>query len=312
MGVLLLLLPAAILAGVLSAVGGDDATGAGESDDDVQKGGSGDDDLAGDGGDDLLAGFGGDDVLNGAGGRDLLVGDAGADRLSGGDGVDVLLGGTGNDIVTGGAADDLLIGGSGDDSLSGDAGDDFLIDTGGENTLSGGGGDDVLVSLTGAPGSPRDPTGELRFDAFLTGIEDRFGPQSASFDRMLERNVRSQREEPGADLMQGGDGNDTLVGDRGDTMAGGAGEDLFSAFAPPVPDDPADPAFGEVVRVEDFVPGADRIEVQYVGSGDVTIGVRDVVGGVMVSANSVDVAFVAGVNATQIRPADVLFNRLIA
>ena len=69
--------------------------------------------------------------------------------------------------------------------------------------------------------------------------------------------------------------------------------------------------FGQVVTVNDFRPGEDQVEVQYVGSGDVTIGVRAVQGGVMVSTNDVDVMFLAGLQTSQLNAADVLLNRIV-
>jgi Ca2+-binding RTX toxin-like protein len=313
MGFLLFLLPVALLAALVDSGSSDDtADDAPGEGGDVQKGGAGDNTLAGDGGDDLLAGFAGDDTLTGGGGDDLLVGDTGDDVLSGGDGVDVLLGGSGEDFLSGGAGTDLLIGGPGEDRLQGDAGDDLLIDFNGSAEMDGGAGNDTLIGLAlGDDAALFADVTQLESDAFLSEVEAKFGAQPDTFDRMLLRNVVSPSNEPSLDTMAGGIGDDLLIGDAGDVMSGGAGADVFSALTSGAPVEPADPAFGQVVRVTDFQIGEDQVEVQYVGTEDVAIGVRAVQGGVMVSTNDVDVIFLAGLNAGQLNPADVLFKRIV-
>lgn len=311
MGFILFLLPIALLAGLVD--GGSSSSGGADDDDtDVQKGGAADDELDGGTGEDLLAGFGGDDTLTGGAGADLLVGDTGDDVISGGDGRDLLLGGTGEDLLNGGEGADLLIGGQGEDRLLGDGGDDLVVDLNGSAEMEGGAGNDTLIGL----GIGNDPAlfeavTQLERGEFLPLVEQRFGAQPDPFDRMLLRNVLSPSDEPSFDTMAGGAGNDVLIGDRGDFMTGGDGADVFSVFGPPVPDDPTDPGFGQVVTVNDFRPGEDQVEVQYVGSGDVTIGVRAVQGGVMVSTNDVDVMFLAGLQTSQLNAADVLLNRIV-
>jgi Ca2+-binding RTX toxin-like protein len=100
---------------------------------------------------------------------------------------------TGNDaantILTGAGADSVLAG-DGNDSVFGGNGTDVLMGEDGDDTLEGAGGDDTLL---GGDGN----------DSLVGGI--------------------------GVDSLDGGDGNDTLSGgaDVGDTLLGGAGDDLI-------------------------------------------------------------------------------------
>ena len=311
MSLLLILLPAALLASLAFGAGGD--TGGGgdsavdEDGDELIKGASGDDSRSGGGGDDLLAGFAGADTLDGGAGADLLAGDAGDDLLRGGAGDDLLLGGAGNDSLAGGTEDDILIGGSGNDALAGEGGDDLLLDTSGDNTLRGGAGNDLLLGLDGARGTAVDPyrLAGLDPDSVVPTVAGIYGPQSDSFNRMLDRNVKGPATGQSRTLMEGGDGDDTLSGDRDDTMVGGAGADLFSVVAgAEVPPDTG------VVRVEDFRPGEDSVELFWNGTGDVTVSVRELDGGVMVSANGTDRIFLAGLRAGQLPIEDVGFRRI--
>lgn len=107
----------------------------------------------------------------------------------------------------------------------------------------------------------------------------------------------------GRDL--GGAGNDTLSGDRDDTMIGGTGSDLFSIVTDGTP-----PAGTGVVRVDDFRVGEDDVELFWNGTGDVTVQLRAVDGGVMVSGNGTDLIFLAGVRPDQLAAADVGVRRV--
>lgn len=312
MGFLLFLLPVALLAAIVESASSDDTPDdPPDEGGDVQKGGAANNDLEGDGGDDLLAGFGGDDTLTGAGGADLLVGDTGDDVLLGGDGVDLLLGGSGEDLLRGGEGTDLLIGGADEDRLQGEGGNDILIDVTGSAEMDGGTGNDTLIGLTlrGDTAGFEDLT-QLDAAAFLSEVEAQFGPQPGPFDQMLLRNLLPSANAPSFDTMSGGAGDDILIGDAGDVMTGGAGADVFSAIIPAAPLDPADPAFGQVVRVADFNPAEDQLEVQVESQGDVDIAVEERDQGVMVTVDGDDVIFLPGLRADQVNVADILLSRL--
>lgn len=139
------------------------------------------------------------DLLGGLDGDDTLQGGAGNDRLFGGTGNDVGLGGEGNDRIFLGDGDDTTIDPSGiaqdegDDFIRGGAGDDMLADTQGHNHIHGDLGHDTLITVDGMnhDGSVNDTTAST------------------------------------PDTIHAGFGNDTLVGDDGDIMTGGEGDDNF-------------------------------------------------------------------------------------
>ena len=205
--------------------------------DDTIFGGSGDETLGGGGGNDLIfAGLetlSGDDVVRGDEGDDIIYGGLSASMLDGGDGHDLIfakeVGVDGEDLaftglglgneVEGGTGNDTVIGGSGNDDLSGGSGNDLIIsgdfdslassalggfgnDTiygggGGGDTLGGGGGNDLIFGGN--------------FDALP--IENPFVSGSTG---------------GGDNIIEGGDGIDTLIaGDGVDMLIGGAGRDLL-------------------------------------------------------------------------------------
>lgn len=176
----------------------------------------------------------GNDSLDGGNGNDYLVGDVGSLSLN-------VLGGNNNSATTGGAASnvsnssfyfgqDNIIGGNGDDTIIGDA-DNLLLhlkggDDGsvlragvvfangtqyifGSDTLSGGNGDDTMYGDVHA--------WELDFHGGdnLTGIFH-LAPNST-----LEQQAGMALSAPGSDIifakdtLDGGAGNDTLIGDIG-------------------------------------------------------------------------------------------------
>ena len=146
----------------------------------------------------MLRGGDGKDQLFGDAGADQLFGDAGDDTLDGGTGADKLNGGSGIDTIsyagTAGAVSIFLNNSqsasgaaSGDTFISvenaiGTALGDIISGTGGVNRLTGGSGDDVLFGLQG-------------LDTLLGGDGDDFLLPGA---------------DQAADIVNGGDGNDTV------------------------------------------------------------------------------------------------------
>jgi Ca2+-binding RTX toxin-like protein len=178
-----------------------DRTGAGTAAPDTTAGarlygGAGDDFLSGSQRDDFIDGGDGHDFLQGNFGRDTAMGGAGNDWLEGGDGFDVLNGAAGNDRLHGGAGSDVLLGGSGDDTLYGDAGGGaFFVD------------------------------GELRF---WDGDTETIHPFSGFPDVIQEAGI----EAAGADVLDGGAGDDRLFGGAGgDVLDGAAGDDRLEGEA---------------------------------------------------------------------------------
>ncbi len=166
------------------------------------------DDIAND-----LKGLAGSDRLYGNGGSDTLIGGDGGDGLWGDDEADVLHGDAGNDSLYGGYGSDTLLGGAGDDVLRGGRGMDVLdggdglADTADYQDSEAG----VAVDLTAGTGLGGRATGDT-----LRNIERVFG--SAHNDDL--------RGDALANLLNGFDGNDTLLGhDGNDTLFGGNGDD---------------------------------------------------------------------------------------
>ncbi|MFZ5691116.1 MAG: calcium-binding protein [Pseudomonadota bacterium] len=173
----------------------------------------------------FVDGGSGDDQLTGSAFADDLRGGAGNDTLNGSDGNDLLNGGTGNDTLNGGDDNDTLDGGVGIDALDGGAGDDVLVVRGNQgvfDTFNGGAGTDTLrlignVTLAG-------------FDAAASEIEKLQGggalygtSQGNLFDLS-----GLQQAPAGLRFVDGGGGNDTLIGsDFNDDLRGGAGDDIL-------------------------------------------------------------------------------------
>ena len=140
-----------------------------------------------------MAGTTGNDTLVGTEGDDTILGLGGDDTLRGLGGGDTLDGGSGNDTLAGGLGDDTLYGGDGNDTIYGGTGD-YLSDRfngTGVDPIDGGAGDDYLVATF-------DPPADQLFDV--------------------------------ATQINGGDGNDVIVGTIAGAFDGGAGNDtLFGA-----------------------------------------------------------------------------------
>jgi Ca2+-binding RTX toxin-like protein len=116
-------------------------------------------------------------------------------------------GGEGNDYLAGGRSSDLLDGGEGNDRLLGSDGDDILLGGSGHDRFSGGNGNDFLA-------------GDMQVDEELG---------EPIFFEFFDREVPlREADSPGNDLLNGDNGNDTLIGGEGnDTLNGGTGHDLL-------------------------------------------------------------------------------------
>ena len=305
---------------LIGGVQGDTLTGG--NDNDLIDGGAGNDVLNGDGGndnmqgnagndtlnggdkgDDLLGGFG-DDVLNGEGGEDWMEGNQDNDTLNGGDANDFLFGGLGNDKLTADAGNDNLIGADGNDTLSGGDGTDILRGDAGADAQDGGASEDSYL-LTGADGDGdtfTDPggidtiinigTGPLTLTtlASTSGIDAidsagsivgtaaanslnftntkfvgvTFVDGGAGNDTLVGNSANNDlRGAAGDDNIDGGDGADTIEDGVGNaTLAGGAGADVLVFRQPSGNEREAN-----VVVINGFVRGAgnDKARVLYTG-----------------------------------------------
>lgn len=190
--------------------------------------------LSGGPGDDILTGGSGADTLDGGPGNDTLLGKGGNDTLDGDPGDDILTGGTGNDIVQGGAGNDRLIwnpgdgsdlneGGAGNDTVEvngGNASEVFTIAANGRRvrfdrvtpapfTLDIGSSENLVVNANGGD----DIVTAAGLPAGLINLTIDGGPGN---DVLVGS--------AGDDRIFGGDGNDILIGGLGnDMLDGGAG-----------------------------------------------------------------------------------------
>ena len=197
-------------------------------------------------GDDEINTAGGDDLIFGGSGNDRIHAGAGADEIYGGDGNDTLDGGAGNDSIYGEKGDDALSGGEGDDTyyFGKDHGNDTIRDTNGNNNIifsDGISSDDYDIAIDARLGFVliNKETGEtISLPDFLTNplnYEFAFEGSAASGNPFGNREVieGTDRDDyletgDGFNIFYGGNGNDTLAGDKDmDFMYGGEGDDLL-------------------------------------------------------------------------------------
>jgi Ca2+-binding RTX toxin-like protein len=194
-----------------------------------------------------LFGGTGNDTLTGGTGGDMIFGQSGNDSLLGKGGFDFLFGGSENDTLTGGDADDQVFGESGNDRMIWNPGDDTDLNEGGAGTdtveVNGGNGAETFTvtangtrvrfdRVTPAPFSIDIGTSE-RLVVNMSGGNDSFSATGnlaaliqitvdggAGNDTILGSN--------GADVLFGGDGDDFIDGQQGNDVAFmGAGNDVF-------------------------------------------------------------------------------------
>lgn len=193
-------------------------------------------------------------ILSGQAGADVLphlfVDTFLPDELIGTASHDVLLGGAGNDVMIGYGGDDHIDADGGDDTVYGGAGNDFVHLGAGNDVYEGywkdheagpalgdidevhaGAGADTLM----ADGSSAVLFGDSGND--LLSARDHLSDQDLTPDRLL-----------------GGIGQDTLIGDAGDTLTGGSGADTIHVYA-------ERENVSAPVEVEDFDPLLDTLAI---------------------------------------------------
>lgn len=240
-------------------------------------------------GDEVVFAGGGSDYVSGGAGDDVVSGEAGADTMGGGTGDDTLLGGIGNDKLYGSTGDDYLLGGAGNDYLDGGSGNDALAAGSGGDTLVGGAGNDSLsgVNLISLPTDTGWQTADLAVNLF-----DQFGADLSptQVDR-LGRAINNSDAAPDPSQLYGGDGNDSLFGDKGDVLTGGSGKDTFAVYHVSG-DDP--------VTMTDYNPALDSLVVSHDGPDALTITVADSSAGAVLRLDGEDVAVLTGIKAADI------------
>ena len=196
-------------------------------------------------------GLGGNDTLslneaNGALPRANLYGGSGQDSLTGGSGADLLFGQSGNDTVLGKGGLDMLFGGSSDDTLTGGDGDDQAFGQSSNDEFIWNPGDDTDLNEGGAGIDTVEVNGGNGAEVFTTTANgarvrfDRVSPAPFAIDigtsenLVLNANGGEDSFSAAGNLaaliqitVDGGAGNDTLLGSNGaDLILGGDGDDF--------------------------------------------------------------------------------------
>ncbi|WP_460021546.1 hypothetical protein [Magnetospira thiophila] len=226
---------------ILSGGGGNDVflvSGTNQGNDRIE-GGAGDDTILGGSGNDVI---GVDQDLDVSDSIEVIDGGAGINSIRGSwrhnqmdfsqtelRQIDLIDGGSGNDTITGSAGADTIQGGAGEDILSGGDGDDLFLVTGsgqdfdrfdggaGMDTILGGSGDDVIGISDdfSATHAVEVIDGGAGFDTIQGSWRSNYMDFSATELRQI-------------DLIDGGDGQDILIGSAAaDTIRGGAGDDVL-------------------------------------------------------------------------------------
>ncbi|MES2665322.1 MAG: hypothetical protein V4712_04430 [Pseudomonadota bacterium] len=264
-------------------------------------------------GDDLHLAKDGRDFVEGGGGDDLIAGEQGRDTLNGDGGNDLLLGGLGDDVLSGGDGDDEMIGGIGNDDMEGGAGDDALVGSTGADTLSGGEGDDFLVGVDAQPGN-------FVTEALATTAADVAEVLPGLFDGVVDGwradRISNDIQSANTDLwpvwpdeVNGDAGNDTLLGDRGDTLTGGEGVDDFVAVV--------GPDWSTPVAITDFAPATEVLQLFIEGGPNPATGVVSVLDrldglGADVLLDGQVVAVLRGLSAAAVAPDSILLDNTLA
>jgi Ca2+-binding RTX toxin-like protein len=177
-------------------------------------------------------------TLSGGDGNDTLTGGSGADVLLGGAGDDVLNGKGGNDQLFGGSGNDTLIGGTGSDEVFGEAGNDTMIWNPGDGSDTNEGGDGYDTVIVNGSDAGESFTAQANGNRVLF---QRTNPGPFSIDigtsehLTLNANGGNDTFTGGTGLaglmtftINGGAGNDTLIGtDGADVLNGGDGNDFI-------------------------------------------------------------------------------------
>ncbi|MDO4248224.1 MAG: calcium-binding protein, partial [Neisseria sp.] len=158
-----------------------------------------------------------------AGFDDIIYGSANNDHIEGRLGNDALDGGAGNDLIEGGAGRDLLLGGGGSDIIKGDEGDDFIIANTRLNTgLRVSPDDQWIMPVDGK---------ELVFAGSKWGVFIDEETENKEDVRIFSGSSETFADEAGTqgDTLQGGVGDDYILGSNTNDFIDGDGADVNAA-----------------------------------------------------------------------------------
>ena len=156
---------------------------------------------------------------------------------------DVVVGTDGVDALLGGDGDDWMIGLDGADTLDGQTGGEVLIAGAGADVISGGAGNDFVEAA--------NVIDETALRQSLVGADD-------IFDVAFQYDLPHASDE--GDVVNLGDGDDTVVAGSDDTVSGGDGADEF-ALGDWIEG-------GQPVEITDFDEAEDIITFVYDKEGD--------------------------------------------
>ena len=192
-----------------------------------------------------ITGTNGDDSLTGTNASDTIEGFGGNDTLEGGDSADLLIGGEGDDELFAGdfghgdGFRDTLDGGLGnDDYFVTDDGDSITGDAGGFDTVHVNGGEWILGAGLENLEFHTIEDGGHGIGNELDNVIDGGG----AFSHVEGRGGNDLLKTSGRSFLEGGDGNDTLLG--GGELDGGSGDDFLNGFG------------GDVGRADTLTGGA--------------------------------------------------------
>lgn len=165
-------------------------------------------------------------TANGSPGNDSLTGTPAADTLDGQGGDDNLYGGAGNDTIATGSGQNTVEDGPGDDYVTGGPGNDtFIVGTGKDVILPGDGVDTIsyasrTVGVTITLNGNADDGEPGEGDNVGNDGERAYG--GSGNDTLVANDL--------GNLLDGGPGNDTIIGGRGeDRLVGNEGDDIIDA-----------------------------------------------------------------------------------
>ena len=225
----------------------------------------------------LFGNMGNDTInLNGFGARSTVFGGQNNDTITGFGGQEYLSGDLGNDTIgDGGGSSSTLIGGDGRDTFNstgqvtlmlGNTGDDTFNATGQGATIFGGQGADIINYSNSAGlifGNLDADTITLNGGTTSTTV---FGGQGsdvingsvAGSNNVIFGDLGNDQITVGAAMLQtvnGGDGNDRIVGSNAqDVFTGGGGTDIFDVTG-------TARMMNNVLTITDFATGVDQVDI---------------------------------------------------
>jgi Ca2+-binding RTX toxin-like protein len=187
-------------------------------------------------GEDQLFGGGGGDVMFGGGDSDRLEGQDGADQMYGGSSIDIIVMDVDPSYTTGGDSFDGHFGNDAQGDVPDDNATDVLLiqgTSGNDNIQIGESAGQLRVNYNGRilPATWRGPNGPLVEQFRVSGLLGNDRIEFLSGPGGLDVSALSARSNDFIGVIDGGDGNDTMIGTAGrDRLDGGRGSDFIQGL----------------------------------------------------------------------------------